>query len=162
MPILNTEAAKGISSPSINSIIGRGINFPVLFAEDPKKNKLLETVEGSAVIGQSIHVILETRIGSRIMNPFFGSRLSTLTFMPNDIITRDLLYYYTIDALQKWERRITVNNIAFEYDRGNEYYIGIIITYIINSTHTPGTYVYPFVLGGEPMSSLLTKKSLPR
>lgn len=162
MPILNTNAAKGIISPSIDTVIGKGINFPVTFSSDPKKNKLLETVEGTSVISQSIHVILSTPIGSRIMNPFFGSRVMSLLFAPNDIITRDLLYYYTIEALQKWEKRITVQNIAFEYDRLNENYIGIVITYVINSTHTPGSYVFPFELGGEPMASLLAKQINPR
>ena len=134
------------------NIIGTGISFPVKFSEG-KKDQLLDIATGVDVINQSIRLILGTRIGERYNNNEFGSNINDLIFEPNDLILKDLLYYSIVSALQRWEKRITILDINF--DEQNEHLIHIVINYKINSTHTVGSYVYPFVRNAMPMSEVI-------
>ena len=135
-----------------SNIIGTGISFPVKFSEG-KNDQLLELASGVDVINQSIKLILGTRIGERFNNNEFGSNINDLIFEPNDLILKDLLYYSIVTALQRWEKRITIIDVVF--DEQNENLINIHITYKINSTHTVGSYVYPFVRNAMPMSEVI-------
>jgi hypothetical protein len=144
-----------ISNQEMEKIIGTGIKYPIGFS-DNGQNELLELQSGVGVINQSIFSILSTRIGERFNNPEFGSNLHTLLFEPNDSITKDLCYFYTKSSLERWEKRITVDSIDFVYYVGDDHFIGIYIRYTINQTNIPGSYVYPFSVGGAPVSSLNT------
>jgi len=135
-----------------SNIIGTGIAFPVKFSEG-KNDQLLELASGVDVINQSIKLILGTRIGERFNNNEFGSNINDLIFEPNDLILKDLLYYSIVTALQRWEKRITILDINF--DEQSEHLIHIVINYKINSTHTVGSYVYPFVRNAMPMSEVI-------
>ena len=138
------------------SPVGIGITYPVAFA-DVSKTQLLELAQGNDVIHQSIYTILSTSIGERYNNPRFGSNLYSLVFEPNTNLLKDLLYFYTVEALAKWEPRISVNQVGFVLLQDDDHFIGININYTIRSTNTAGNYVFPFVRGGESMASLLSK-----
>ena len=144
-----------ITNQEMEKIIGTGIHYPIEFSGNGQ-NELLELQSGVGVINQSIFSILSTRIGERYNNPEFGSNLHTMLFEPNDRITKDLCYYYTKTALDRWEKRITVTSIDFVYKAEDDHFIGLYINYIINQTNIPGSYVYPFSIGGASMSSLNT------
>lgn len=137
-------------------IIGTGISFPITFAQS-KNDQLLTLVSGVNVINQSIALILGTRIGERYNNNEFGSNVKDLVFEPNDTILKDLLYYSVVSALQRWEKRITILDVAFSNE--NEHLINVTISYKINSTHTIGSYVYPFVRNAMPMSEVIQGNS---
>lgn len=64
------------------------------------------------LVKQSIHQILGTRIGERVMVPEFGSRLPELLFEPIDDVTLVLARVYTIDAIEKWEPRVSLNEVV--------------------------------------------------
>ena len=133
-------------------IIGTGIAFPIKFAEN-KNDQLLETAVGVDVINQSIRLIIGTRLGERYNNNEFGSSVNDLVFEPNDLVLKDLLYYSVVSALQRWEKRITILEVNFDDQAEN--LINIIINYKINSTHTVGSYVYPFVRNAMPMNEVI-------
>lgn len=145
-----------------NTVIGVGIAFPLTFAQS-RNDQVLTLASGIDSIHQSIKLILDTRRGERYNNPEFGSDVQTLVFEPNDIILKDLLYYSTVTALQRWERRITITNVSFLDSSMNtdvtaeqqEHVIRIIISYTINSTSQTGSYVYPFVRNAMPMTSVV-------
>jgi phage baseplate assembly protein W len=59
----------------------------------------------------SIHQILGTKIGERVMLPEFGSRLHELQFEPIDDVTIALARVYTIEAIEKWEPRAELNDV---------------------------------------------------
>jgi len=84
-------------------------------------------------------------------------------FEPNDLLLRSLLYYTISDALQRWEKRITVTSITFQgTDEDTNIHpnqLNITINYIVNSTHQVGSYVYPFALGGMPYNELVIGKN---
>ena len=144
-----------ITNQEMEQIIGTGIKYPISFS-DNGQNELLELQSGTGVINQSIFMILSTKIGERRNNPEFGSNLNSLIFEPNDRITKDLCYYYTKTALTRWEKRITVTAIDFLYKIDDDHFIGLYISYVINETNIPGSYVFPFSIGGAELSSLNT------
>lgn len=154
--------ASTTGNPIVDAVIGVGINFPVTFA-NVKNTQLLTLASGSDVIFESIRMILDTPLGSRVNNNEFGSNVRDLIFEPNDTILKDLLYYAVISAIQRWEPRISVTRVKFatEDDQtgipANQ--INITINYIIKATNQPGSYVYPFVKNGMPYSNVIQGSS---
>lgn len=64
------------------------------------------------LVKHSIYQILGTRIGERVMVPEFGSRLPELLFEPIDEVTISLARVYTIEAIEKWEPRVELNEVV--------------------------------------------------
>jgi phage baseplate assembly protein W len=129
-------------------IIGNGIDFPFRYTVDQKIGTIQESNAGER-IKDSIHLILATRIGERPFNPEYGSRLPELVFEPMDDALKELLRYYTVDALSRWEKRIEIQQVNLEdHFSGDPNTIGISIYYTIRNSHIRGSYVYPFTLGG--------------
>jgi phage baseplate assembly protein W len=139
-----------------STITGTGIAYPVTFSSN-NKTQLLELVSGSEAIHQSLYIILNTNIGDRYNNPKFGSNLKSLVFEQNTNLLKDLLYFNSVEAIAKWEPRVTLTKVGFIIYTDDPHIIGIRLQYIENETHTPGSYVYPFVRGGESLESLLGK-----
>lgn len=135
------------------SIIGTGIAFPVKFSQN-RRDELLELSSETDLINESIHLIIHTRLGERYNNNEFGSNVRDLIFEPNDTVLRDLLYYSIVNALQRWEKRITILDVSFNDEQDNNT-IWITIKYQVNSTHTVGSYVFPFVRDIMPMSEVI-------
>lgn len=150
------------TKPELNKIIGNGPKYPMEFSEN-RKTELLELQTGLDKIHQSIRIIISTRRGERYNNPEFGCDVKSYVFEPNDILLRSLLYYTISDALQRWEKRISVTSITFQgTDEDSSIHpnqINIIINYKVNSTHQVGSYVYPFVVGGMPYGELVIGKN---
>lgn len=67
-----------------------------------------------ALVRASIHQILGTRIGARVMLPEFGSRIWELLMEPIDSITVSLARVYTIEAVKRWEPRVILNSVEVE------------------------------------------------
>jgi len=83
------------------------------------------------VIRSSIRNILHTRLGERVMLPEFGSRLHELVFEPLDDIMRQLARTYVIEALRRWERRITITDVKVVSDE-DRHEFSVVVTYVIN------------------------------
>ena len=148
-----------MSNP-LYKIIGTGLSSPITF-DDLHTDRLFTMAEGLAVINQSIHTILETRKGERYNNPNFGSDVTKRSFEPNDYILKTTLRYDVTDALERWERRITLEDVSvlnYEDDpRIPEELVLILVSYRVNSTHQQGSYVFPFALSGMPIDEIISK-----
>jgi phage baseplate assembly protein W len=136
-------------------VIGTGMRSPFSFSVG-KSVRAVTVSQGIDKIIASIQTILKTRPGERFMQPEFGSRLYDLVFEPNDRFTNQLLYYYTVSALERWERRIKVTNVQFQTDENRPGYIGIVINFYILQTHQHGSYVFPFEKTGMSMPLAVT------
>ena len=123
--------------------LGTGLSFPLqsnvqgglkLSSEDRK-------------VKESIWLILRTDLGERVYRPDFGCRLSELAFAPlnNDTLLRIRLY--VLEALQKWEPRIEVDEVRA--DPNNAGRVNITIDYHLKSRLDPYSFVYPFYLVSE-------------
>lgn len=148
------------SSNELNKIIGTGFASPLVFDKE-HPDRLFQMTEGLSVINQSIHTILSTAIGERYNNPNFGCDLNKRIFEPNDMVLKNTVKYDVAYALGKWEKRISVRDLAVlnsdDDARLEDHLILIIINYIVNSTHTTGSYVFPFVLNAMPIGEIINK-----
>ena len=134
-------------------VLGQGISHPFTFASSGKANSVLAQ-EGVSKINQSIHMILSTRLGDRMMLPEYGSRLPELVFEPLDDVLHSLLQFHTVEALARWEKRIEITGVVTidDPELRDQNQISIMIEYYIRKFHVKGSYVYPFVLGALPFT----------
>ena len=90
-------------------------------------------------INQSIRTILTTRIGERIMEPEFGTRLRALLFNPMDALTvigiEEVIRY----AIEQWEPRVLLGSIDVNADEENNVY-DISIVYTIKEIRKSATF----------------------
>ena len=82
-----------------------GISYPVKI----NKKRAFNTEDDIKLIEGNIIQILGTRKGERVMLPLFGSRILDYIHEPLDHITCALLRYELIDAVSRWEPRITID-----------------------------------------------------
>lgn len=124
--------------------LGKGIRFPFRFQPLSGGTEVsTATSQAHDHIRESILQILGTRLGERIMSPEFGSRLHELVFEQNDSVLKALIRHYIIEAIERWEKRITVTTVEFgESDNGN--HLPVSISYRIVQTQSEGNLVYPF------------------
>ena len=70
-----------------------------------------KALEGLAHLRQSVRDILTTPLGSRVMRRDYGSRLFDLVDAPLNEQTVVDLYAATAEALQRWEPRLSVQQV---------------------------------------------------
>jgi len=119
--------------------IGRGFDFPLQLGGDGK----FRLVTGNDKIKASLRAILSTPVGERIMNREFGCRIHEINFENQTPATTALAQFYVMQAIQRWEPRITVEDDGVEvaYDEADVY---ISITYTINESNTEDNVVFPY------------------
>lgn len=155
-----------------NRVVGSGISFPFEFSTTGK-TRSISLSTGVEKINQSMHMILTTRKGERVMMPEYGSNLPLLVYEPNDAFLEVQLREETATALARWEPRIKVLRVdivsPFQDEIGqmirmgapsniasimaNKDWVGIVIFYVIARTHQQGSYVFPFEVNGIPMAN---------
>lgn len=91
----------------------------------------------------SIHQILGTKQGERVMEPEFGSRLLELLFEPIDEITIALARLYTIEAIEKWEPRVILNDVQIIVN-ADQSRIEIYGSYVIANRDIKDTFAVAF------------------
>jgi uncharacterized protein len=126
-----------------STFLGRGWSFPPTFS---KSNKQLLLVSEENDIKESLHILLSTVPGERIMQPEFGCNLRSLVFenfslsvqtMAKEMIRRSILFF---------ESRVSVNLIDFNMEEIHNGYLQILLSYTVRSTNTRFNMVYPFYL----------------
>lgn len=116
--------------------LGIGLKFPLTILQ----GKALVSND-VALLNQSIKIILDTKIGTRIFLPEFGSRLSELLFEPNDEVLFDLLSLFITEALNKWEKRVKVLAVNFKIDGVRT---DCTIQFRVLNSNEVESYIYPF------------------
>ena len=125
-----------------NPIIGRGWTFPPTLDE---RGTIALTADDDE-IRQSIHIILGTAPGQRIMRSEFGCRIHELVFAPNNNTTAGLASRYVNEALGRWEPRIDVQRVDVNPDPDEPARLVINVEYRVKATHSNRSLVYPFYL----------------
>ncbi|MBX3744514.1 MAG: GPW/gp25 family protein [Verrucomicrobiae bacterium] len=122
--------------------LGRGWGFPIL--PEPG-TRSLPWVEGPEAVRQSIHLILETEPGERVMRPTFGCGLRRYLMKPNTTATRTLIRRDVERALAAFEPRIRVQEVGV--DPGEDPALVLIrIAYAHLRDGRKDNLVYPFHL----------------
>ena len=125
--------------------IGQGWNFPLQL----NSRGGLRLVTGERDIEQSIHIILGTALGERVMRPEFGCRIHELVFAPNNAATEGLLIRYIEEALERWEPRIELREVEISTASQQNGMLLAEIQYVVKDSHDPRSIVFPFFLMGE-------------
>lgn len=123
------------------SFLGTGWAFPPEFVKEQKQTKMISNEED---IKSSLHILLTTRLGERVMFPEYGCNLEELLF---ESLNRTLITY-TIDliktAILYHEPRIDVIKIDISETDPLEGKLIIAIDYIIRATNSRTNVVFPF------------------
>jgi phage baseplate assembly protein W len=123
-----------------SDVYGRGISFPFGLGVAGVRESA-----GPAKVEESIHLILGTQWGERLMRPQFGCNLRSLAFAPNNAATANLARYYVQDGLARSEPRIDVLDVTVDNDNVAGALL-IAIRYRLRATQDVHNLVYPFYL----------------
>ena len=121
---------------------GRGWKYPI----ELDRSGGVAYSELDESIRQSIHIILGTAPGERVMRPSFGCSIHDLIFAPNSMGTAGLAIHYVSEALMKWEPRIQDIEVEANPSDDDPNRLDIAIKYKVRATNNARNLVYPFYL----------------
>ncbi|RXG30264.1 GPW/gp25 family protein [Leeuwenhoekiella palythoae] len=125
------------------SFLGIGWSFPPEFNKETKNIQMVSAIED---INQSLHILLNTKLGERIMLPNYGSSLSDFVFEGLNMSTRTYIVDRVKMAILYNERRIELDKIDFDQSRILEGEVLMIVHYTVRLTNSRGNMVYPFYI----------------
>jgi phage baseplate assembly protein W len=125
--------------------LGQGLAFPLQI--NPRGELGLASSETD--IEQSIRIILGTRPGERVMRPEFGCNAHNQLFEPRNATTATLIEHDVVEALERWEPRITLTTVSSFFGNEQNGTILVQIEYQIKDSHDKRSIVYPFFLVGQ-------------
>ena len=132
--------------------IGAGWAFPLR----TDRTGSIALVRDQREIEESIHLILATSPGERPMRPEFGCSVHDYVFAPADAATAGDIAYAVRVALDRWEPRITLENVIVNFDGADAGMLLIDVQYTIRGTNDPRNLVFPFYViprNGEEAAS---------
>ena len=124
-----------------NAFLGTGWGFPPTFI---KQNKGVETITGIEDIYSSLHILLSTRQGERVMQPKYGCNLDTMLFETMNASMKTYVKNLVENAILDYEPRINLEKVNIDTTRENEGILLIEIDFRVRTTNTRHNYVYPF------------------
>jgi phage baseplate assembly protein W len=125
------------------SFLGTGWRFPIL----PDRAGSLGFVKGDDNVEQSLHILLMTELGERVMRSDFGTQAARLVFFPGSVQYLRLLENTVREAVRDWEPRVDLTQVLAESDPVDEFKVTVSISYTVRRTNTRNNLVFPFYLG---------------
>ncbi len=125
----------------MSDVLGTGIAFP-LHLEDGR----LALARDEEDVEQAVLLILSTAPGERPMRPEFGCALHGLAFDRIDTRTIGNVDREIRLSLDRWEPRVEVEGIDFEFSRADEGVLEIVLSYRLRHTNEIRNLVYPFYI----------------
>ncbi len=122
---------------------GTGWHFPIRPKDQTGR---IEISKDEALIRESIHMIVMTRKGERVMRPQFGCDIHAFTFETIDYTNLKQMELVVEEALTLWEPRITDVEVTAESHPEEDGCVLIEINYVIRATNNPHNLVFPFYL----------------
>ncbi len=123
-----------------NSFLGTGWSFPPTF----KKKSGVVMVSNEEDIAQSLHILMNTTIGERIMVPDYGSSLIHFLFQPNSVSQNYLMQEMISSAIINYEPRIILNSVSIDQSQYLDGIVRILVDYVISTTNTRFNLVFPY------------------
>lgn len=121
--------------------LGEGWSFPPHFDKKTGGVVMTKDIED---INNSLHILLSTRLGERIMLPEYGCNLEELLFQPLDITLKTYIKDLIKTAILYHEPRIDAKKISLDNSQELEGMVQIEIEYIVRITNSRGNMVFPF------------------
>lgn len=122
--------------------LGQGWSFPPAFVRGADTLVLVKAEED---IKQSLHILLSTTLGERVMRSDFGANLQQQVFEPMDAAFQAYVQSIISDAITNYEPRINLDSVdvLVENEAGR---IELTINFTIISTNSRANIVYPYYL----------------
>jgi len=120
-----------------SAYLGQGITFPFNLT-----NGAINLDGFEALIESSLKMICAWEYGTHFFNPTFGARIWELQGEPNDTVLATLVKRFLLDAINSWEGRISLLEVAVS--RPKAYSINITCKYIINATSKVTDYNFQY------------------
>lgn len=122
-------------------ILGTGWEFPPRFNQATNSVSMLE---GKEDVENSIEVILQTKLGERILRSEFGSEIHDLLFEPLNATMKTYMASSLRDSLTENEPRITVETVDLVQQNPGLGRVDITIRYKLIGSNQPNNLVVPF------------------
>ena len=128
-----------------SSFFGQGWAFPPSF---DRAAGSVAMVKNEDDIRESLHILLTTRIGERILEPRYGCDLTRFLFEPIDTTLKTYMREVIRDAILYFEPRIKLEDIQLTAVP-NEGKIDIELKYLIPTVNSRFNFVFPFYLPAD-------------
>jgi len=139
--------------------LGRGWSFPPTFDQAIPG---VEMLEQEVDVASSLHILLTTAQGERIMVPEYGCNLDELLFESLDTRTKTLMTDKIEAAIVYFEPRIELESVRLDDSGELEGVVLIEVIYRIISTNTRYNFVFPYYKQeGTDLNLPATVKVLP-
>jgi phage baseplate assembly protein W len=139
--------------------LGRGWSFPPTFDQAIAGAEMLDQ---EVDVASSLHILLTTAQGERIMVPEYGCNLDELLFESLDTRTKTLMTDKIEAAIVYFEPRIELESVRLDDSRELEGVVLIEVIYRIISTNTRYNFVFPYYKQeGTDLNLPVTVKVLP-
>lgn len=125
-----------------SNFLGRGWSFPPTFT----KTGEVEMLEGVPDIYSSLHILLTTIPGERIMQPRYGCNMQDFVFEPMDTGLQTLMLEKVETAILFYEPRIKVNRLEIDGSREWEGVLYIRVDFTVKTSNSRFNYVFPFYI----------------
>ena len=121
-----------------NSSSVKGWKFPPAFNV---YSKTVDTVNGDQSIKESLQVLLTTIPGERLMELDYGCDLSVLAFKTLDTHLVTFMTNNIRQAIERWEKRINVQEILIDQVNDIDGVVKITIQYVVLKTTQSESFV---------------------
>lgn len=125
--------------------LGRGIRFPLV----PDETGGLGYTAADENVEQSLKLLLQTRMGERMMRGDFGTRIPDLLFYPGSEQNLRALEREVENAVTRWEARVELLDVTAEQDPSDDNRVVVSISYRVIRSNTRDSVVFPFYLNVE-------------
>ncbi|CUI03272.1 GPW/gp25 family protein [Massilia sp. P8910] len=129
------------------SFLGRGWSFPPAFAKSAgpySAGGQAAMVSGDDDIVQSLHILLSTAPGERVMRPTFGCGIKLHVFDSISYNTLTEIKGMIAHAILFFEPRVTLEQITVSDAAIEQGRLDIHLVYTVRLTNTRSNMVYPF------------------
>ncbi|MEU4156359.1 GPW/gp25 family protein [Actinoplanes sp. NPDC026670] len=130
-------------NPGDRPFLGRGWSFPPAFDTALPGVRMLEQEDD---IASSLHVLLTTGQGERIMVPLYGCSMDELVFEELDTRTRTLMADKIEAAILYHEPRIELESVRLDESEGLDGVVLIGVIYRVRATNSRFNFVFPYYL----------------
>lgn len=137
---------KGYYSDCDDFVEDSVVNNPVGYGIDEEtpldKNGSIKMITGEEKLVQSMKDIISTPVGTRFMNPSYGSKVYQALMEPNDYIAQDLTEFMVQDAITNNEPRVVVVGVTARVSTENKKVMNMQIYYKEKDSNDVKSFVY--------------------
>jgi len=103
-------------------------------------------VSGNDDIVESLRLLFGTQVGERILEPRYGSELSTMLFTSATTSERTVLETTLRRAILHFEPRIEVEGLSVDTSDATQGILRIRVQYLVSATNSRRNIVFPYFL----------------